>query len=149
MGDHWAISISGETYSQAVLDNGLTRKMPVVLVLQKLSPSSPNDVDNSTTAVSHIGLTTIFVLFGFLSLSRLFHWTYKLMEQELEQSEVPASQRSTFSGTGQAICSCFDLLHWLATVAWGRPEQFKGLAAASLCVVGSSAVWFWIWARRS
>ncbi|KAH7327182.1 Ferroporti-1 [Rhexocercosporidium sp. MPI-PUGE-AT-0058] len=123
--------------------------IPVVLVLRSLSPSSPDGTDATTEAVSQAGFITIFALFGFLSLSRLFHWTYELMEQELEQSEVPASQRSTFSGTGQAICSCFDLLHWLAIVAWERPEQFKGLAVASLCVVGSSAVWFWVWARRS
>ena len=121
----------------------------MVLILQHLSPSSSDKKGNNTEAVSEAGFLTIITLFGFLSLSRLFHWTYELMEQELEQREVPASQRSTFSGTGQAICSCFDLLHWFATVAWGRSDQFKGLAAASLCVVGSSAIWFWVWAHRS
>ncbi|CZT09511.1 uncharacterized protein RCO7_03659 [Rhynchosporium graminicola] len=124
--------------------------VPVVLVLQRLSPSSAGmAAADSTKAVSQASLATILCLFGFLSLSRLFMWTYVLMMQELEQSEVPASHRSTFSGTGQAISSCFELLNWFATVAWGKPEQFKGLASASLCVVGASAVWFWIWARRS
>ncbi|KAL2061220.1 hypothetical protein VTL71DRAFT_7493 [Oculimacula yallundae] len=106
--------------------------IPVVLVLQTLSPSFPrNASEGSTKSVSQASLFTIITLFGFLSFSRFFHWMYELMEQELEQSEVPISQRSTFSGTAQAICSCFDLLHWFATVVWGRPEQFKGLATAS------------------
>ncbi|KAK0114335.1 hypothetical protein ONS95_013827 [Cadophora gregata] len=122
--------------------------VPVVLVLQHLSPSSSGIVDENKESVSQASLVTMITLFGFLSLSRFFHWTYELMEQELEQSEVLTSQRSTFSGTGQAICSCFDLLHWFATIAWGRPEEFKGLATASLCLVGSSAIWFWVWAQR-
>lgn len=125
----------------------LTKKIPVVLILWSLS-ISPDQASTPTSTSSQISFLKIIGIFGFLSLSRFFHWTYELMEQELEQSEVPATQRSTFSGTGQAICSVFDLLHWIATVVWSRPDQFKGLAGASLCVVGGSAVWFWRWATK-
>ncbi|KAI9048413.1 hypothetical protein LZ554_007249 [Drepanopeziza brunnea f. sp. 'monogermtubi'] len=107
--------------------------IPVVFVLWNLSPSAPTESSSSTTSTaSQVSIRTMFTLFGFLSLSRLFHWTYSLMEQEIEQSEVPASQRSTFSGTGESLRSCFDLAHWTATVVWSRPEEFKGLAGASL-----------------
>ncbi|OWP06754.1 hypothetical protein B2J93_8811 [Marssonina coronariae] len=123
--------------------------IPVVLVLWNLPPSSPGVGSTAASAASQASLLTTVTLFGFLSLSRLFLWTYSLMEQEIEQSEVPASQRSTFSGTGESFRSCFDLLHWTATVVWSRPEEFKGLAGASLCVVGGSALWFSTWARRS
>ncbi|KAK6584189.1 hypothetical protein PZA11_003919 [Diplocarpon coronariae] len=112
----------------------LTGKIPVVLVLWNLPPSSPGVGSTAASAASQASLLTTVTLFGFLSLSRLFLWTYSLMEQEIEQSEVPASQRSTFSGTGESFRSCFDLLHWTATVVWSRPEEFKGLAGASLIV---------------
>ncbi|KAJ5041278.1 uncharacterized protein L3040_005826 [Drepanopeziza brunnea f. sp. 'multigermtubi'] len=105
--------------------------IPVVFVLWNLSPSAPTESSSTTSTASQVSIRTMFTLFGFLSLSRLFHWTYSLMEQEIEQSEVPASQRSTFSGTGESLRSCFDLAHWTATVVWSRPEEFKGLAGAS------------------
>ncbi|KAK2624980.1 hypothetical protein QTJ16_005349 [Diplocarpon rosae] len=106
--------------------------IPVVLVLWNLPPSSPGVNSTAAATASQASLLTTLTLFGFLSLSRLFLWTYSLMEQEIEQSEVPASQRSTFSGTGESFRSCFDLVHWTATVVWSRPEEFKGLAGASL-----------------
>ncbi|PBP19676.1 putative Solute carrier family 40 member 1, partial [Diplocarpon rosae] len=131
------------------LSSLLTAEIPVVLVLWNLPPSSPGVNSPAASTASQASFLTTVTLFGFLSLSRLFLWTYSLMEQEIEQSEVPASQRSTFSGTGESFRSCFDLLHWTATVVWSRPEEFKGLAGASLCVVGGSALWFSSWARRS
>ena len=70
------------------------------------------------------------------------------MIQELEQVEVPSSQRSTFAGTEQSFRSFFELCHWGATVVWSQPEDFKWLSFGSLMVLGTSACIFSIWLRR-
>ena len=71
-----------------------------------------------------------------------------LMVQELEQVEIPVSQRSTFAGTEQSFRSFCELCHWAATVVWSRPEDFRWLALGSLLVTGISAGTYIAWMRR-
>ena len=70
------------------------------------------------------------------------------MIQELEQVEIPSSQRSTFAGTEQSFRSFFELSHWGATVIWSRPEEFKWLALGSLAVVGIGLGVFAVWSKK-
>ena len=69
------------------------------------------------------------------------------MVQELGQVEIPVSQRSTFAGVEQSFKSLGELSHWLATVVWSQPEDFRWLALGSLVVTGLSAGLFksWVW----
>ncbi|CZR58376.1 uncharacterized protein PAC_08268 [Phialocephala subalpina] len=125
--------------------------IPVVLVLWSLSSAiSPEVLSRETnTSTSSPQFLIPFILFAFLSLSRVGHYMNSLMVQELGQVEIPASQRSTFAGTEQSFKSLCELCHWAATVVWDHPSQFKWLALGSLIVTGSSAVLFGTWARKS
>jgi solute carrier family 40 (iron-regulated transporter), member 1 len=70
------------------------------------------------------------------------------MVQELGQVEIPASQRSSFAGVEQSFKSLGELAHWLATVVWSQPEDFRWLAFGSLVVTGLSAGMFGTWVRN-
>ena len=87
-------------------------------------------------------------LFTFLSLSRVGHWTFDLMVQEISQVEIPAAHRSTFAGTEQSFRSLFELCHWGATVVWSQPSQFRWLALGSWGVLGLAVGVFWVWSLR-
>ncbi|PMD47087.1 hypothetical protein L207DRAFT_575890 [Hyaloscypha variabilis F] len=115
--------------------------IPVVLVLWNLSPATPSP-DSSQHSLP-IQLT----LFSFLSLSLIGHWIYILMVQELEQVEIPTSQRSTFAGTEQSFASFFELCHWTATMLWNQPEDFRWLALGSIIVLGIGTMIFGVWRR--
>lgn len=67
------------------------------------------------------------------------------MVQEVEQTELPASARSTFVGTEKSLEAAFELAQWGATVVWSRPEEFRWLALGSACMIGSSAGLFGWW----
>jgi iron-regulated transporter 1 len=69
------------------------------------------------------------------------------MIQELEQVEIPASQRSTFAGTEQSICSMFELSHLGMTVLWSRSEDFKKAGLASWISIGTGLLTFGTWSR--
>ena len=70
------------------------------------------------------------------------------MVQELEQVEIPSSQRSTFAGTEQSFRSFFELCHWGATVVWSQPEGFRWLALGSLIVLWVGTLIFATWMRK-
>jgi solute carrier family 40 (iron-regulated transporter), member 1 len=70
------------------------------------------------------------------------------MVQELEQVEIPSSQRSTFAGTEQSFSSFFELCHWAATVVWSQPESFQWLALGSVIVLGVGTAIFGLWSGK-
>jgi solute carrier family 40 (iron-regulated transporter), member 1 len=82
----------------------------------------------------------IFIFFGALSLSRIGHFANLLMVQQLGQVEVPEPQRSTFAGTEESLKSLGELSHWVATIVWNSPGDFRWLAIGSLTVTGFSAL---------
>ena len=88
------------------------------------------------------------VLLGSLALSRLGPFAYALVEQQLVQVGVPAEQRIEFSGTEMALISFAELLRWGMTGIFGRPEQFKGVAAGSFGAIAVALAMFWWWTRR-
>lgn len=87
------------------------------------------------------------VLFSFLSLSLLGRWTYDLSITQLSQTLVPATHRSSFGGTEQAVVSCVSLVHWVAAAIWSRQEDFKWLATGSFVAVLLAAAAYGNWAR--
>ena len=133
-------------------------KIPVVAVLWNLSPKLPTAItsrdfspyveSDPANPSPHPKLIFPLILFTFLSLSRVGHFVFGLMVQEIEQVEIPTSQRSTFAGTAQSFHSMFVLGHWAATVVWSKPEQFKWLALGSLGSLTAGMVVFAAWMRR-
>lgn len=70
------------------------------------------------------------------------------MVQELEQTELPASQRASFAGMEQSLNSLGSLVHWGATVVWNRPEEFRWLAVGSCgFLAGGTAIFAW-WSMK-
>jgi solute carrier family 40 (iron-regulated transporter), member 1 len=115
------------------------------LVLWNLSPAATSP-DNFESSPPH--LLVQLILFSFLSLSLIGHWVYILMVQELEQVEIPTSQRSTFAGTEQSFASFFQLCHWAATMIWSQPEDFRWLALGSIIVLGIGTLIFGVWRKK-
>jgi len=125
--------------------------IPVVLALYNLSSASSTAITPTSISSPQAPTHPFFIpliMFAFLSLSRIGLWTFELMIQELEQTELPPSTRSTFVGTEQSLKSFFELCHWAGTVLWSRPEEFRFLALGSVVMVGSGAGLFGWWVRR-
>ncbi|KAE8453801.1 hypothetical protein EG329_009313 [Mollisiaceae sp. DMI_Dod_QoI] len=128
--------------------------IPVVLVLWYMTPKSNPTPDANLSLLTPtptfpLPLTTL-LLFTFLSLSRLGLWIYDLTTQQLTQTLVPASHRSSFTGVEYSFYNLFELLQNIAAVVLARPEQFRWLAVLSLGAVGvglgAYAGWVW-WVR--
>jgi iron-regulated transporter 1 len=121
-------------------------QLPVIVILwtlsRQLSTESP-EMQPPTSSSPH--LVSSLILFAFLSLSRVGHWMFDLMVQELEQVEVPETQRSTFAGIEQSFHSFFKLSHWGATIVWSRPQGIQWLALGSWAVLGVAATMFGVW----
>ena len=91
-----------------------------------------------------------FILFFFLSVSRLGLWIYDLTTQQLTQTMTESSQRSSFAGVEYSFISLFELAHHVMTLILHRPEQFKWIAFISLLAVGASTFAYagWVWKMR-
>ncbi|KAH9908683.1 Ferroporti-1 [Xylariomycetidae sp. FL2044] len=133
--------------------------IPVVLSIYALSttttaPNSPTPAHHPEAAgggassLTASNPLTTFVLFAFLSLSRLGVWVFDLTTQQLTQTLVPPTRRAAFAGAENAITNVFELLGAAAAIAFPRAEQYRGLAAASLATVVGSWGLYAAWVRR-
>ncbi|KAL7268886.1 hypothetical protein RUND412_008476 [Rhizina undulata] len=120
----------------------LLNLIPVTISLFLLPSTSP------TPASSHPFLTTS--IFLFLAFSRLGLWTYDLVVQTLVQIEVAPANRGEFSGVEMQFVSAVELVQWVVTGIWSRPEEFRGVAAAGTGVVAAAAGAYswWMWRQR-
>jgi iron-regulated transporter 1 len=91
-----------------------------------------------------------FVLFFFLSISRLGLWIYDLTTQQLTQTMTSPSRRSSFTGVENSLISVFELVQHLVAIILHRPEQFKWIALMSWTAVAVSTVIYtgWVWRMR-
>ena len=91
-----------------------------------------------------------FVLFFFLSISRLGLWIYDLTTQQLTQTMISPSQRSSFTGVEYSLVSVFELVQHLVAIVLNRPEQFKWIALMGWTAVALSTVIYagWVWKMR-
>jgi len=91
-----------------------------------------------------------FVLFFFLSISRLGLWIYDLTTQQLTQTMTSPSQRSSFTGVENSLISVFELVQHLVAIILHRPEQFKWIAFMGWTAVAVSTVIYtgWVWKMR-
>jgi len=98
------------------------------------------------TSQSHLA----FILFFFLSISRLGLWFYDLATQQLTQTMTVGSQRSSFTGIEYCFISLFELAHHVMTIVFHKPEQFKWIALISFMAVATSTIAYagWVWKTR-
>lgn len=68
------------------------------------------------------------ILFTFLSSSRLGLWIYDLTTQQLTQTMVLPSQRSSFAGVEYSFNAFFELTQHITVLVLSRPEDFYVIA---------------------
>ncbi|TGO79228.1 hypothetical protein BELL_0039g00020 [Botrytis elliptica] len=90
-------------------------------IISPLSPSSP--------------LLALF-LFTSLSLSRLGLWIFDLTTQQLSQTLIAPTQRSSFAGCEYSLVALFELGNYVMAIIWSRQDQFGWVALVSLVAVG-------------
>lgn len=73
-------------------------------------------------------------------LSRTGLWGFDLSAQLIIQDEVEPSMRGTFSSLEASFQNVFEMLAFLSTIIFPRPEQFKCPAAMSAGAVGAAAL---------
>ncbi|KAI1492343.1 Ferroporti-1 [Biscogniauxia mediterranea] len=87
------------------------------------------------------------VLFSFLAFSRLGVWVFDLTTQQLTQTLVAPTQRSSFAGVENSVVNVFELMGAGAAIAFPRTEQYRWLALASLVSVVVSWFMYAVWVR--
>lgn len=94
------------------------------------------------------GMTLGLVLAVILSRTGL--WGFDLSAQLIIQDEVEPDMRGSFSSLEASFQNTFEMLAFLSTVIFPRPEQFKYPAAMSAAAVASSALLYayFVRARR-
>ncbi|GAP82642.1 putative solute carrier family 40 (iron-regulated transporter) protein [Rosellinia necatrix] len=106
------------------ISSQLINTVPVVLALWALS--AQRDQPGAGWSV---------VLFSFLAFSRLGVWVYDLTTQQLTQTLVDRTRRSSFAGVESSVVNVFEVLGAAAAIAFPRVEQYRWLALASLASV--------------
>lgn len=86
-------------------------------------------------------------LFAFLSISRMGLWVFDLSVQEITQTGVPASKRSSFAGTETAFVNLAELSQWTIALVLSRPQDFRWLGLGSLGAVTCSVAGYSCWVR--
>jgi iron-regulated transporter 1 len=129
-------------------------QVPVLLALWSLSSgvtagSLPHLASRILGSITSQPLLA-FVLFFFLSLSRLGLWIYDLTTQQLTQTMTSPSQRSSFTGVEYSFVSMFELGQHIAAIVLHQPEQFKWIALMSWTAVAISTLIYagWVWRMR-
>lgn len=88
------------------------------------------------------------LIFAFLGLSRLGHWTHNIAAQQVVQTRVGAAHRVEFSGVEMTFVSAAEIGRWASAAVWSRPEQFKGVAVGGLASVVVIWALFVAWVVR-
>jgi iron-regulated transporter 1 len=85
-------------------------------------------------------LPRIYLLVASVILSRIGLYGFDLVAQLIIQGSVPAHQRASFSTTEASVQNLFELLTFLTTIVFPRPEQFRIPACvsfAAVCMAGA------------
>ncbi|CAD6447183.1 4ec8d017-a799-404d-8a27-b26c25b000c8 [Sclerotinia trifoliorum] len=128
----------------------LINLIPVTLILWTLSSIVPtNSIPTLLPRIipSTNSILLPLLLFTTLSFSRLGLWIFDLTTQQLTQTLVTPTQRSSFTGCEYSLVAFFELGNNVMAMVWSRPEQFKWVALVSLAAVGLSAVIYAGWVR--
>jgi len=87
-------------------------------------------------------------LVSMVILSRTGLWGFDLSAQLIIQDEVEPDARGTFSSLEASCQNIFEMLAFLSTIVFPRPEQFKIPAAISAGAVATAALLFAYFVRK-
>ncbi|KAI1422256.1 Ferroportin1-domain-containing protein [Xylaria sp. FL1777] len=132
----------------------LINTIPVVLALWAISAKRDQAVGEDTPLIQRLAgdkatlsVGWSLILFSFLSFSRLGVWIFDLTTQQLTQTLVHKTQRSSFAGIENSVVNVFEVLGAVASISFPHIEQYRWLALASLVsVVLSWCIYAW-WVR--
>ncbi|KAI1740693.1 Ferroportin1-domain-containing protein [Xylaria scruposa] len=137
------------------MSSQLLNTIPVVLALWIISAPRDQAIGedarasipriSSNTASLNVGWSVI--LFSFLAFSRLGVWIYDLTTQQLTQTLVHKTQRSSFAGVENSVVNVFEVLGAGAAIAFPQVEQYRWLALASLAFILISWCMYAWWVR--
>ena len=120
--------------------------VPALPILEDLTWHLPYPIARSNTSPTFTARpTATIILFLCLAASRLGRGTLVLSTQQLAQSRIPASQRSSFAGIELVFESTFGLGHSLTAAIWSKPQQFGSLALVSMSALIASAMLYCGW----
>ncbi|KAI2635065.1 Ferroportin1-domain-containing protein [Xylaria nigripes] len=126
--------------------------MPVVLALWAVSAQRNQDMGKEPQEPTPHGLSINWsvTLFSFLAFSRLGVWVFDLTTQQLTQTLLPKTRRSSFAGVENSVINVFEVLGATFTIAFPRPEQYPWLALASLIsiIIAWSMYAWWLRSQR-
>ncbi|KAI1752463.1 Ferroportin1-domain-containing protein [Xylaria castorea] len=135
----------------------LLNTIPVVLALWAISPQRDQATGEDArglipriSGVTSLNVGWSVILFSFLAFSRLGVWIYDLTTQQLTQTLVHKTQRSSFAGVENSVVNVFEVLGAGAAIAFPQVEQYRWLALASFISVLISwcmCAW-WVRAQR-
>jgi len=91
---------------------------------------------------------SIIVLLVGIVLSRSGLWIADLTITQLQQENVPESERGTVGGVQNALNSIFELLSYVATICAPDPSQFWILVLVSISAVGLSVFTYMVFSAR-
>ncbi|ESZ93635.1 hypothetical protein SBOR_5984 [Sclerotinia borealis F-4128] len=126
----------------------LINLIPVTLILWALSSTVPSNPTLLTRIIpSTNSILLPLLLFTTLSFSRLGLWIFDLTTQQLTQTLVSPTHRSSFTGCEYSLVAFFELGNNVMAMIWSRPEQFEWVALVSLGAVVVSATLYAGWVR--
>lgn len=123
--------------------------IPAVPAIWHISSSWPPlslQQHSSSALHTHTPLTLLLIIS--ISASRLGRFTGSLCAQQLAQSCVAPSRRSSFAGTEAGLASLFGLAHYVATSVWSAHAEFKWVALGSVGVVAGGTCVYAVWLVR-
>ncbi|KAI0490167.1 Ferroportin1-domain-containing protein [Xylaria cf. heliscus] len=133
----------------------LLNTIPVVLALWFISAQRDQATGEDARALiprmssdaASLNVGWSVILFSFLAFSRLGVWIYDLTTQQLTQTLVYKTQRSSFAGVENSVVNVFEVLGAGAAIAFPQVEQYRWLALASLVSVAISWLMYAGWVR--
>jgi iron-regulated transporter 1 len=93
-------------------------------------------------------IVVTLTLVAMVILSRTGLWGFDLSAQLIVQDEVESDVRGTFSSLEASCQNLFEMLAFLSTMIFSRPEQFKIPAAISAGAVATAALLFTYFVRK-
>lgn len=96
----------------------------------------------------HDALMAAIMLVAGTILSRVGLWGFDLSAQMIVQEEVEAELRGSFSAVEASLQNCFELVSFVMTIVWSRPQDFGWPVMGSCCAVYTAGVLYAWFVRR-
>lgn len=92
-------------------------------------------------------LPGVYLLIASIILSRTGLYAFDLIAQLIIQGSIPATHRASFSTTEASVQNLFELVTFLTTIIFPRPEQFRIPACVSFVAVCTAGALYALYVR--